>query len=109
MFLIMDVDILLQVWHAGVSQFYSVPVDYFVQGVIFGEIFVQQLKELLPNFGLDICRKRGVKVDYSPFSAFGLWRGFGGCLWVILQLICVPTIFKGFLVGVYCLLKNLLA
>ena len=55
---------LFNVWHTAVTDFYRVPVDNFVEFVVFWEAFSNELDELFANVCLCIFVERGVEPGY---------------------------------------------
>ena len=60
----------------------SVPINYFVEGVVFGEVTIQKFEELSSNACFHIARIWGVPPgDVSPSLAF--FRPIFGLLGVV--------------------------
>ena len=60
----------LHVRHASIRYLYSVPVYYFGQRMSGWKVFVNELKEILSNVGLNIFGERGVKPGDFSSSVF---------------------------------------
>ena len=67
----MGVDRSSYVGHTSVTDFYRLPIENFVQGVVFRKVNVQESEELFANVSFYRSAKRGVEPDYfsSPVSS----------------------------------------
>lgn len=67
-------DNLFDIWHAAVADFGSVSIEYFVEWIGFGEMFVYYFHKLLPNVCFYMIAIGRVVPGYFSFSSISIYN-----------------------------------